>query len=248
MKCIDNVQVGKRLGQMQKKRKQNNLNTSLELGLSQSRYSRLKNGIVTITVDELRKICSVYEWSAQYALFGHSAQVESEIFESIRHLDEHGKRRCLKMLACVIDRGNVGKEFQNHPMYKLFMDGLLERIPEHTVDVLPYVLKYEKDKNRYKRNQMLEILEITRFKWDAIMQGVTPGEVSLLLRIEERFGYDVHFLVNNRIADNDFFDRLLKNQAGRKERILVLFDEIQKFGEQEYLVELQDRKRKEYRG
>lgn len=241
MKCIDDVQVGRRLGQMQKKRKQNNLNTALELGMSQSRYSRLKNGIVTVTVDELRKICSVYEWTAQYALFGQSAQVSSPVFDDIGHLDEHGKRRCLKMLACSIDRGNVAKEFRSHPMYNLFMDGLLERIPENTVDVLPYVLKYEKDKNGFKRNQMLEILEITRFKWDAIMQGVTPGEVSLLLRIEEKFGYDIHFLVNNEIPANDFFDRLLIKQTHRKERILVLFDEIQKFGEQEYLIEMQGR-------
>lgn len=247
MKCIDNIQVGRRLGQMQKKRKQNNLNTALELGLSQSRYSRLKNGIVTVTVDELRKICSVYEWTAQYALFGQSTQVNSEVFKRIGHLDEHGKRRCLKMLACGIDRGTVAKEFRNHPMYKLFMDGLLERIPENAIDVLPYVLRYEKEINRLKRNQMLEILEITRFKWDAIMQGVTPGEVSLLLRIEERFGYDVHFLVNNQIPENDFFDRLLRKQTERKERILVLFDEIQKFGEQEYLVELQNRNPGEYK-
>lgn len=247
MECIDNIQVGRRLGQMQKKRKQNNLNTALELGLSQSRYSRLKNGIVTVTVDELRKICSVYEWTAQYALFGRSTQVNSQVFKGIAHLDERGKRRCLKMLACGIDRGNVSKEFRSHPMYKLFMDGLLERIPENAVDVLPYVLKYEKEINRFKRNQMLEILQITRFKWDAIMQGVTPGEVALLLRIEEKFGYDVHFLVNNQIPENDFFDRLLKKQAERKERILVLYDEIQKFGEQEYLVELQNKNRREYR-
>lgn len=243
MKCIDNIQVGKRLEQMQKKRRQNNLNTALELGLSQSRYSRLKNGIATITVDELRKVCSVYEWTAQYALFGHSVQVKSEIFKGLRHLDEHGKRRCLKMMACGIDRENVTKEFQSHPMYKLFMDGLLERIPEKATDVLPYVLKYEKDKNGYRRNQMLDMLELTRFKWDAIMQGVTPGEVSLLLRIEEQFGYDIHFLVNNIIADNDFFDKLLKKQIGRKERLQVLFDEIQKFGQQEYLVELQNKNR-----
>ncbi len=247
MKCIDNVQVGRRLGQMQKKRKLNNLNTALELGLSQSRYSRLKNGIVTVTVDELRKICSVYEWTAQYALFGQTGQVDSEVFQGIAHLNEQGKRRCLKMLACGIGRGNVAKELRSHPMYKLFMDGLLERIPENAVDILPYVLRYEKDVNRFKRNQMLEILEITRFKWDAIMQGVTPGEVSLLLRIEERFGYDVHFLVNNQIPDNDFFDKLLKKQAERKERILALFDEIQKFGEQEYLVEVQGRNRRVYK-
>ncbi len=151
------------------------------------------------------------------------------------------------MLACGIGRENVAKELRSHPMYKLFMDGLLERIPENAVDILPYVLRYEKDVNRFKRNQMLEILEITRFKWDAIMQGVTPGEVSLLLRIEERFGYDVHFLVNNQIPDNDFFDKLLKKQAERKERILALFDEIQKFGEQEYLVEVQGRNRRVYK-
>lgn len=243
MKCIDNVQVGKRLGQIQKKRDLNNLNFSLELGLSQSRYSRLKNGIVAITVDELRKVCDLYDLSAQYILFGYSPRVTSPIFKRLHHLDERRRRKCLKMLASSIDRDSVAEELRSHFMYKLFMGGLLEIIPEGTVDVLPYVLRYEKTINGLKRDQMLEQLSLTRFKWDTVMRGVTPGEVSLLLRIEEEFGYDIQFLVNNRICGNDFFDRVLKRQPEQKERILGLFDEIQRFGEQEFLVEMQSRER-----
>lgn len=243
MKCIDNVQVGMRLGQIQKKRDLNNLNFALELGLSQSRYSRLKNGIVTITVDELRKVCALYGLTAQQVLFGHSPRVTSPIFKRLHHLDEHGRRKCLKMLACSIDRDSVEEELRSHPMYKLFMGGLLEIIPVGTVDVLPYVLRYEKTINCLKRDQMLERLSLTRFKWDTVMRGVTAGEVSLLLRIEEEFGYDIQFLVNNQISGNDFFDKVLKKQAERRERILGLFDEIQRFGEQEFLVEMQSRER-----
>lgn len=241
MKCIDNVQIGMRLRQIQNKRGLNNLNFSLELGLSQSRYSRLRNGIVTITVDELRKICTLYDLSAQYVLFGYSPRVNSPIFKRLHHLDERRRRKCLKMLASSIDRDSVAPELRSHPMYKLFMGGLLELIPEDTVDVLPYVIRYEKTKNGFKRDQMLEKLSLTRFKWDTVMRGITLEEVSVLLRIEEEFGYDIQFLVNNKIPGNDFFDRVLKKQPERKENILALFDEIQKFGEQEYLVEMQSR-------
>ncbi len=243
MKCIDNVKVGMRLEQIQKKRNLNNLNFALELGVSQSRYSRLKNGKTAISVDELRKVCALYEWPAQYVLFGYFPRINSPIFKRLHHLDEHGRRKCLKMLACSIDRESVAKELQSHPMYKLFMGGLLEIIPAGAVDVLPYVLRYEKTINCLTRDQMLERISLTRFKWDTVMRGVTPGEVSLLLRIEEEFGYDIQFLVNNQISGDDFFDKLLKKQPERKERILDLFDEIQRFGEQEFLVEMQGRER-----
>lgn len=242
MRCMNDLEIGNRLKQFRLGKKVKMIDAALEFDISTAQYSRLENGQGRISVDVLNKACRYYNTSIDYILFGETASQESIYFQKLQHSSEIDLRRVLKILSCLMTIGNC-TEYLENPSYKIFMGGLLEQIPVDAPSSMPYVLEYEKNHRKVSENTIIKELGITRFKWNSIMQGKRIQDVSIPLKISNQYGYDMDFLINNRLSSNQFFDELMLHEKQDKQKsILKIFDSVIRFQNQEYFLEVQKKK------
>lgn len=109
------------------------------------------------------------------------------------------------------------------------MDGLLEMIPVHAPSAVMYVLEYEKNRKKVSENQMIRELGLTRFKWDSLIKDCNVHDITIPLTINNKYGYDMDFLINNKINCNMFFDNLFEKENPVKQKeIMEIFDLVVK--------------------
>lgn len=243
MRCINDVDIGERLKKLREKSGAKMIDIAIEFNISMAQYSRLESGKGRISVDVLNKACQYYGRSIDYILFGAKTSKESIFFQKVQNFKEKDIRRFLKVLCCLLDLDESVSDYKKDPMYKLFMGGLIEKIPCDAANAMPYVLDYERNLQKISENTMIEELEITRFKWNSIMRGTAVNDIMIPLMISERYGYDLDFLINNRIPKNLFFDNIFFTiNTDRQVKIMKLFDEMIIYEGQELCIEVQEKK------
>lgn len=228
MRCINDFEVGSRLQKLRESKGNNKTDLSIELNISTAQYGRLESGKSRITIEVLNKVCSYYNTSIDYVLFGEGSLHESVFFEKIRNYSEIDIRRFLKILSCLFSIKD-GKKYSGEPYYKIFMDGLLEMIPVSAASSIMYVLEYERIRRKVSENQMIDELGLSRFKWNSIMSGKRVHDISIPLQISNKYGYDMNFLINNRLSSDMFFDKLFAEESIKRQKsIMEIFDFIVK--------------------
>ena len=163
MRCIDDAKIGERLRQLRICKSCKMIDVSIEFHISTAQYSRLEKGQIRVSADVLNKACKFYHTSIEFILFGESAAPKGGIFQKLDRYPEEKKRTALKILSCLVTADEREKE---EPYYKLFMDGLLERIPISAPSALPYVLEYERERKGISENTAIRELGLSRFKWN----------------------------------------------------------------------------------
>ena len=147
------------------------------------------------------------------------------------------------MLVEGFDRMGTLVGIYNHPYYKIVMDGLLEKIPAEAPSAIKYVLEYEKNRKKTSENEMIKELGISRYKWNSIMKSGYAHDIEIPLNISNQYGYDMEFLINNKITANKFFDTLFAIQSPEKQKdIMQVFELVVTNQEKEYNIEMQNNK------
>lgn len=230
MWCIDDFEVGNRLKKLREDTGNNKTDLAIELNISTAQYGRLEGGKARITTEVLNKVCAYYNTSVNYILFGESPLYESVFFKKINKFPQSDIKRFLKILSCLFlsDTGN-NKKYSEEPFYKIFMDGLLEMIPVHAPSAVMYVLEYEKNRKKVSENQMIRELGLTRFKWNTLIKDCNVHDITIPLTISNRYGYDMDFLINNKINCNMFFDNLFEKENPERQKVIMeIFDMVLK--------------------
>ncbi len=233
MRCIDDFEVGNRLKTLRESKGNNKTDLAIELDISTAQYGRLENGKARITTEVLNKVCAYYNTSINYVLFGETPLYTSVFFEKINGRPQTDIKRFLKILSCLFPLKN-NKKYSEEPFYKIFMDGLLEMIPDNASSSIMYVLEYEKNRKKASENQMIRELGLTRFKWNTLIKDHNIHDITIPLTISNQYGYDLDFLINNKISDNMFFDNLFTTETpGKQKEIMQIFDMVVKSGEED---------------
>lgn len=248
MRCIKDSDIGARLRKLRLNTGAKMIDMAVEFDISMAQYSRLESGIARISVDVLDKACKYYDCTINYILFGQKNTCESIFFQKLQSFEEKDIRRFLKILCCLLDAEKIPSKYKDEPMYKIFVGGLLEMIPYTASNAMPYVLEYEKNLCRKSENTMIEELGLTRFKWNSIMRGTRVSDITIPLAISNRFGYDMDFLINNKISESLFFDEFFYQlKSEHQKNVMKLFDDIIKVEGQELLMEVQKKKSRIYK-
>lgn len=227
MQCIDDVGVGARLKELRLQKHMKEIDAAMELEVSTAQYSRFENGKASISVDVLNKAHRFYQCSMDYILSGEEEEKHSVFFDKLVDFQEKDKRRFLKILCCLMGNDSRAKMNKEDPMYKIFVDGLLEMIPIDAESTIMYVLNYEKNRLKISENAMIELLGLSRFRWTSIMDGNKVGDILIPIKIRHHFGYDLEFLINNKITENLFFDKMYQGCSKKKrEQVMHLFEGI----------------------
>lgn len=227
MQSIDNIGVGTRLQKLRIQKNIREIDAAMEFELSTSHYSRLENGNATISVDILEKAREFYKCSMDYVLWGTESKPESIFFQQISDFSEKDKRRYLKILYYLMGSDSKAEIDTEDPMYKIFVDGLLEMIPVEADSTISYVLQYERNRKKISENAMIELLGLTRYHWRCIMKGNKIGDVLIPVKIQYHFGYDLEFLINNKITESMFFDKMYQGCSKKKQdQVMSLFESI----------------------
>lgn len=243
MRYINDLDVGTRLKNLRLDREEKMIDIALEFDISMAQYSRLESGKVRISVDVLGKACQYYNVSIDYILFGEQYSPKSFFFTKVQKFEEKDSRRFLKILSCLLNLHCFSKQQKQEPMYKIFAGGLLEMIPPDADNTMPFVLEYERNLQGKSENTMIEELGLTRFKWNSIMNGTRVNDVNIPLAISNQFGYDLSFLIQNKLSANLFFDDLFfELEKTHQSHIVTLFDEIITKEGEIHLLETQKRK------
>lgn len=243
MRCIKDVEVGTRMRNLRLDTGAKMIDVAIEFDISMAQYSRLESGLAKISVDVLGKACNYYNCSIDYILFGQKNSCESVFFQKLQSFDEKDIRRFLKILCCLLDMKGMSSQCKTEPMYKIFVGGLLEMIPYTASNAMPYVLEYEKNLSRKSENAMIEELGLTRFKWNSIMRGTRVSDITIPLAISNQYGYDMNFLINNKLTESLYFDDFFyKLKTQHQENVMKLFDDIIKIEGQELIMEVQKKK------
>lgn len=226
MLYIDDIEIGRRLQKLRESKGNNKTDLSIEFDISTAQYGRLENGKARLSTEILNKICTYYDTNINYVLFGESPSDNSIFFNKMDGFPQSDIRRFLKMLSCMFTIDN-DKKYYDEPFYKIFVNGLLEMIPVNAPSAAMYVLEYEKNRRKISENQMIRELKLTRFKWNTIMKNPYVHDISIPLEISNQYGYDMDFLINNRITCNMFFDKLYAGLSLEKQKnIMEIFDLI----------------------
>lgn len=227
MQSINNAGVGARLKELRLQQNIKKIDATMEFEISTSQYSRFENGNATISIEVLVKACVLYGCSMDYILWGIETKPQSIFFQRIDGDSEKNKRRYLKMLYYLMGNDIEAAMDKEDPMYKIFVDGLMEMIPVDAESAIPYVLEYEKSRLKVSENTLIEMLGITRYHWRCIMKGNKIGDVMIPVKIKELFGYDLEFLINNKITESMFFDKIYDGCSKKKQdQVMNLFESI----------------------
>ena len=91
--------------------------------------------------------------------------------------------------------------------------------------------------------RMIKELGISRYKWNSIMKSGYAHDIEIPLNISNQYGYDMEFLINNKITANKFFDTLFAIQSPEKQKdIMQVFELVVTNQEKEYNIEMQNNK------
>ena len=242
MRRINNSKIGARLKKLRESRGIDKTDAALEFNIAPSQYGRIENGKKCISTEVLIKVCSYYNTSIDYILFGKNPSCISVFFKKIDRYPQPYIKVALKVLACMFLQSD-NKEYYNHPYYKIFMDGLLEKIPAEAPSAIKYVLEYEKNRKKTSENEMIKELGISRYKWNSIMKSGYAHDIEIPLNISNQYGYDMEFLINNKITANKFFDTLFAIQSPEKQKdSMQVFELVVTNQEKEYNIEMQNNK------
>lgn len=219
--------VGGRLADLRQKRKIQMIDVALELSISPSQYSRIENGKQSLSVDAVKKICEFYKCSIDYVILGETNTADSVFFRKLDGCPETEKRRYLKILYHLMHGSRHADSPKYDTMHKLFGGGLLETIPDSATNAMPYVLEFERNRQKLSENLMIQELHLTRYKWENIKNGVKVTDMNIPLDIMKKYGYDLRFLMENELSENMFFDDIYRELGNReKENAMKAFDYI----------------------
>lgn len=221
------IGVGKRLAGLRKERHIQMIDVALELNISPSQYSRIENGKQSLSVDAVKKICEFYKCSIDYIMLGEMNTVSSVFFRKLDGLPEAEKRRYLKILYYLMHGSSHARTSKYDTMHKMFGEGLLETIPCDATNTMPYVLEFEKNRQKISENLLIEDLHLTRYKWESIKSGLKVSDMTIPLDIMKKYGYDLGFLLKNEIEESMFFDDIYRELDNREKEITMkAFDYI----------------------
>lgn len=203
------------------------IDVALELNISPSQYGRIENGKQSLNVDAAKKICEFYDCSLDYVILGKTNETGSVFFKKLGGLPEIEKRRYLKILYHLMHGDRHAKKSKYDPLHRMFGGGLLETIPAGAANTVPYVLEFEKNRQRVSENTMIEELHLTRYRWESIKNDLKITDMNIPLDIMKKYGYDLRFLVENEIVETMFFDDMYRELDNReKESTMKAFDYI----------------------
>lgn len=228
MRQLNHADIGNRLYKLRDDKGDREVDVSVVLEISSAQYSRLEQGKSKITVDVLQKVCSYYNVTAEYILFGTQKKM-GFVLQKMDGYSEEAIRRLLKIFSCMLFMETEEAEVKDTAMYRLFMGGLMELIPVGATSAIPTVLEYEKNRRDISENKMIEELDISRFIWTSIMHNEPIKNMEIPLKIQDKYGYGLDFLINNRIQDDLFLEtQLLRKSIERQREIMHIFSGILK--------------------
>lgn len=226
MNQLNHTEIGERMQKLRGNRDDREVDVSAVLEISPAHYCRLEQGKTKITVDVLQKACTYYGVTAEYVLFGIRKK-EGLLLQKMNGYSEDVIRRLLKIFSCLLFMGVHETETQDAAMYKLLLGGLMELIPVGAASAIPAVLEYEKNRRDISENTMIRELGISRFIWTSIMHNEPIKNIEIPLRIQDKYGYGLDFLINNRIQDDMFLEtQLLRKPIERQKEIMHVFNGI----------------------
>ena len=83
MRRINNSKIGARLKKLRESRGIDKTDAALEFNIAPSQYGRIENGKKCISTEVLIKVCSYYNTSIDYILFGKNPSCISVFFKKI---------------------------------------------------------------------------------------------------------------------------------------------------------------------
>lgn len=228
MRQLNHADIGNRLYKLRDDKGEKEVDVSVVLEISPAHYCRLEQGKTKITVDVLQKACTYYNVTAEYILFGTKKKA-GLVLQKMNGYSEEVIRRLLKIFSCMLFMEIHEVETKDAAMYKLLMGGLMELIPVDAASAIPTVLEYEKNRRDISENMMIRELGISRFIWTSIMQNEPIKNIEIPLKIQDKYGYGLDFLINNRIQDDMFLEtQLLRKPIERQQEIMHIFNGIMK--------------------
>ena len=233
-------EVGRRLVALRNERDLEGMDVALELDISPSQYSRVEHGKQFLSVDSLKRVCKFYKRSIDYIIWGDTHTADSVFYRKLDGFSEMEKRRYLKILYHLMH----GSQHANIPkydtMHKMFGGGLLETIPIDAASAVPYVLEFEKNRQRVSENAMIADLNLTRYKWEIIKKELRVTDMDVPIDIVRKYGYDLCFLIKNEITESMFFDDIYRELGNKeKECAMKAFDYILDLEGGQSVVEIQ---------
>ena len=101
MRRINNSKIGARLKKLRESRGIDKTDAALEFNIAPSQYGRIENGKKCISTEVLIKVCSYYNTSIDYILFGKNPSCISVFFKKIDRYPQPYIKVALKVLACM---------------------------------------------------------------------------------------------------------------------------------------------------
>lgn len=193
--------IGQNIKQLREAHGISPLEMSMELGYTQSNYGKIEKGKVQIHCQELIAICKFFHCRPEQILFGETQTTQQQCPDFFDEYSEFDKRRILRMFYILY---NCQKKEADTAFHRFYGSDLLNKIPVEEENVLPYVLEYERKLKNLPKTKMIQFLGISKNRYYSLIGGTPLSSIDVLLALQKKLGYDLSFLLFNRVNPEAF--------------------------------------------
>lgn len=195
------MSIGENIKQLREENGISRINLATELGYSTAQYGKIEKGEQNLDCHGLISLCRFVHCRPERIVFGERESEERVVPDYFSMYSEAEKRRTFCSLYILLGCRRLSAPLSFH---KLFGTDLLREIPDTEKNIIPSVLEYERKSRNLTRRGMIEFLEISKNKYYALLDGQELSSIRSLIKLTEKLGYDMTFLLMNKIRPELF--------------------------------------------
>lgn len=211
-------EIGFNINRLREKKGISRLELSMELHYSTSQFSKLEHGYLRLDCQALIRLCQVFQCIPEEIVYGpqesKGLSLPVELFEPY---SEKEKRSLFRKIYAVLD---CEKRVKSPVFHKMFGGRMLEEIPVEEQNVIPYILELERNQRNWNKKEMIDEIHIPKNQYYELLKGRRLPSLMALIGMQQKFGYDMTFLLFNRVRQ-EFFLQEMGLVWGEEEKILL---------------------------
>lgn len=207
--------IGKNIRELREEHGVSRINMAMEMGYSQSNYGKIESGQQQLACQGLIILCKQFSCKPERIVFGEK-DTAPQFLSYFAEYSEYEKRRILRMLYLFLKCQNIKAKASFH---KIFGSDILSKIPPEEENVLPLVLEYERKAKDITRSKMISFLGISKNKYYNLLSGEPLSNIDTLIMLHEKLGYDMSFLLLNRVNPELFFSVISHSWNSREQEL-----------------------------
>lgn len=187
-----------------------------ELGYSAAQYGKIERGEQRLDCHGLIALCRFAHCRPEQIVFGEKETGDDIVPDYFLDYSEDQKRRLFRSLYILLE---CHKMEASPSFHKLFGTDLLREIPVSETNIIPLVLEYERKSLNLTRRGMIQFLGISKNKYYSLLDGEELSSINCLIKLTQKLGYDMTFLLVNRVRPALFLSELSHSWDEREQQI-----------------------------